>query len=131
MSGRADFLVELGTEELPPTALRGLRDAFADGLAAELAELRLEHGEIESFASPRRLAVRIRSLATRQPDRDVEAKGPPVSVAFDDAGKPKPPALAFAKKCGVAVEDLDQLMESGLEINRLLRKGIPTGSKEL
>jgi len=109
MSAHADFLVELGTEELPPTALRGLRDAFAEGLAAEFEELRLEHGDIEAFASPRRLAVRIRALARRQPDRDVEAKGPPVSVAFDDDGSPKPPALAFAKKCGVAVEDLGRL----------------------
>lgn len=109
MTAGADFLLEVGTEELPPTALRGLRDALVDGLVAELGELRLAHGDVQGFASPRRLAVLVRSLAFRQPDIEVEAKGPPVSVAFDDDGNPRPPALAFAKKCGVAVESLGRL----------------------
>jgi len=104
----ADFLVELGTEELPPKALRPLMQAFGQLLEAGLDEARLEHGAVETFASPRRLAVIVRKLANAQPSRTVEQKGPPVRIAFDDAGKAQPPALAFAKKCGVSVDELER-----------------------
>ncbi|MEO1244941.1 MAG: glycine--tRNA ligase subunit beta [Pseudomonadota bacterium] len=102
----ADFLVELGTEELPPKALRSLRDAFAEALAKGLGDARLEHDNIERYASPRRLAVVIERLALAQASRDIEQKGPPVAIAFNDAGEALPPAIAFAKKCGVEVQDL-------------------------
>ncbi len=102
----ADFLVELGTEELPPKALRALMDAFAGNLVRELREARLDHAAVHAYASPRRLAVGIEKLAIAQEDRTTERKGPPVAVAFDAAGKPKPPALAFARKCGVDVSAL-------------------------
>ncbi len=104
-----DFLVELGTEELPPKALASLMRAFADEVARGLDEARLEHGDIQAYASPRRLAVVVADLASGQPSREVEQKGPPVKIAFDDAGEPRPPALAFAKKCGVAVDALDRV----------------------
>ncbi|MDJ0759982.1 MAG: glycine--tRNA ligase subunit beta [Woeseiaceae bacterium] len=104
----SDLLVEIGTEELPPKALRSLIDAFATGVAERLAEARLEHGEIQAFASPRRLALIVEALADKQPDRKVSQKGPPTKIAFDDDGAPKPPALAFAKKCGVDVGELDR-----------------------
>ena len=102
----ADFLVEIGTEELPPTALRGLMDAFGRNLTEAVDEARLEHGDVRAYASPRRLAVAIDALAIRQEDRRVEQKGPPVRIAFDDDGNPTPAALAFAKKCGVEVGEL-------------------------
>jgi glycyl-tRNA synthetase beta chain len=102
----ADFLVEVGTEELPPKALKSLIDAFAVNLAALLDENRLEHGDVRSYGTPRRLAVLVDKLARSQPDRQVELKGPPVSVAFDRDGVPKPAALAFARKCGVDVSEL-------------------------
>ena len=104
----ADFLVELGTEELPPKALRPLMEAFGQLLEAGLDDARLEHGAVETYASPRRLAVIVRELADAQPSRTIEQKGPPVRIAFDDAGEAQPPALAFAKKCGVEVGDLDR-----------------------
>ncbi|MDJ0918513.1 MAG: glycine--tRNA ligase subunit beta [Woeseiaceae bacterium] len=104
----ADLLVEIGTEELPPKALRSLIDAFAAGVDERLAEARLEHAGIRSFASPRRLALIIEGLADKQPDRRVSQKGPPTKIAFDDDGTPKPPALAFAKKCGVDVTELER-----------------------
>ena len=100
------LLVEIGTEELPPKALRSLMDAFADNLAAGLEESLLEFGDVHAYASPRRLAVVIEALAESQPDRAVSQKGPPVKVAFDDDGNPKPPAIAFASKCGVDVSEL-------------------------
>jgi len=102
----ADFLVEIGTEELPPKSLRKLMQAFASNLERGLADGRLEHGAIKPFASPRRIAAIVEDLALSQQSRKVEAKGPPVSVAFDTDGTAKPAALAFAKKSGVAVEDL-------------------------
>lgn len=105
-TGRRDFLVELGTEELPPRALPGLETAFRDGIATRLAELGIRHGAIDSFAAPRRLAVRVRRLAIRQSDSKIKRRGPPLSAAFDPAGAPTRAALAFAQSCGVAVEAL-------------------------
>jgi glycyl-tRNA synthetase beta chain len=105
----ADLLVEIGTEELPPKALRGLMDAFAANLGGAIDEARLEHGDIRAYASPRRLAVIVDKLAASQEDRHLSQKGPPVSVAYDDEGKPLPPATAFAKKCGVAVAELGRV----------------------
>ncbi|HSN52224.1 MAG TPA: glycine--tRNA ligase subunit beta, partial [Woeseiaceae bacterium] len=97
------------TEELPPKALRGLMDAFAANLGNELGEARLGHGALHGYASPRRLAVIVDSLAAGQEDRRVSQKGPPVSVAYDDDGKPLPPATAFASKCGVDVTALQRM----------------------
>ncbi len=105
----ADLLVEIGTEELPPKALRGLMDAFVANFTREVDEARLAHGDVHGYASPRRLAVMVESLAHGQEDRRLSQKGPPVSVAFDDDGKPLPPATAFAKKCGVDVAELGRV----------------------
>ncbi len=104
--GSADFLVEVGTEELPPKALRRLKDCFADGIVEGLEQSRLNHGEVKSYASPRRLAVLVSDLASAQDDREVTRKGPPVSVAFDNDGEPTKAGLAFAVKCGVDIAKL-------------------------
>ena len=106
MSKAADFLVELGTEELPPKALRSLMDAFAGDLEQGVDDARLGHGDVHAYASPRRLAVLIENLELAQEDRKSTQKGPPVKVAFDDDGNPTPAATAFAKKCGVDVDAL-------------------------
>ena len=106
MSNTADFLVEIGTEELPPKALRSLMDAFASGLGAAVDESRLNHGAVYAYASPRRLAVLIEKLDRTQQDRRTSQKGPPTKIAFDADGNATAAATAFAKKCGVAVEDL-------------------------
>lgn len=108
MTAPKDFLVEIGTEELPPKALRALKDAFGERLEASIDASRLEHGPVSTFASPRRLTVIVEGLADRQADRKTEQKGPPVKIAFDDDGNPKPPAEAFAKKCGVDVSALSR-----------------------
>ena len=105
----ADFLVEIGTEELPPKALRELMLAFGANLEAALERAHLAHGEVETFASPRRLAVAVRALAGAQPDRETEQRGPPVAVAFDEAGRPGAAAKAFAAKCGVEVDALQRV----------------------
>jgi glycyl-tRNA synthetase beta chain len=107
-----DFLVELGTEELPPTALRGLELAFAAGVRTGLEKAGLTHGELVSFATPRRLAVQVKQLAARQPDQNIKRRGPPVNAAFDGSGQPTRAALAFAGSCGVPLETLQRLEES-------------------
>ncbi|RPI15759.1 MAG: glycine--tRNA ligase subunit beta [Lysobacterales bacterium] len=104
-----DFLVEIGTEELPPKSLLALAAAFEQGITKGLAEAGLVHGKVERFATPRRLAVRVRKLAERQPDRALERRGPPVKAAFDAQGAPTQAALAFARSCNVTVEALERL----------------------
>jgi glycyl-tRNA synthetase beta chain len=106
-----DFLVELGTEELPPLALPELQRAFEAGVRSGLAEAALPHGELRSFATPRRLAVLVRGLAAVQPAQAIKLKGPPVSAAFDKAGKPTMAASKFAEKCGVGAEALTRITE--------------------
>ncbi len=128
MSG-ADFLVEIGTEELPPKALRSLMNAFADGLETAVDEARLGRGDVHAYASPRRLAVLIENLDAAQEDRTTTQKGPPTTVAFDDDGNPTPAAMAFAKKCGVAVEDLGREKTDKGEwlVSDVVEKGLKTG----
>jgi glycyl-tRNA synthetase beta chain len=108
---RHDFLVELGTEELPPKALRGLGEAFASGVRAGLDKAGLEHGDVVSYATPRRLTVWVKRLAARQPDQDLKRRGPPLSAAFDASGTPTRAALSFAESCGTTVEGLQRLDE--------------------
>jgi glycyl-tRNA synthetase beta chain len=106
MSERADFLVELGTEELPPKALRTLEEAFRDGLLTRIDAAGLAHGAVQSFSTPRRLAVRVKRLAITARDQQVQRRGPPVSAAIDASGQPTRAAQAFAQSCGVAFDDL-------------------------
>ncbi len=101
-----DFLLEIGTEELPPRALLNLSQALSAGLAAGLDKAQLAHGELVGYATPRRLAVWVKRLAARQPEQNLRRKGPPVAAAFDAAGAPTRAALAFAQGCGVHVEAL-------------------------
>ncbi len=109
MTSRRDFLVEIGTEELPPKSLLALAAAFADGITKGLKDAGLEHGAVERYATPRRLAVRVRRLAEQQPDRAIEKRGPPLKAAFDAQGAPTHAALAFARGCGVEVSALAKL----------------------
>jgi len=106
-----DFLVEIGTEELPPKALGTLADAFLAGIRAGLEKAGLAHAGIAGFATPRRLAVRVERLAARQSEQHVRRRGPPLSAAFDGAGVPTRAALAFAASCGTSVEALERIEE--------------------
>ena len=103
-----DFLVELGTEELPPKALNTLGDAFLAGIEKGLQAAGLTYSAKQVYAAPRRLAVLITELATQQPDRSVNLDGPPRQAAFDAEGNPTQAALGFAKKCGVDLSEIDQ-----------------------
>ncbi|WP_339526927.1 glycine--tRNA ligase subunit beta [Pseudomonas sp. EA_35y_Pfl2_R111] len=107
MSAR-DFLVELGTEELPPKALKTLGEAFLSGIEKGLKNAGLNYGQVRYYAAPRRLAVLIEQLEEQQADRTQNLDGPPVQAAFDKDGNPTQAALGFAKKCGVELSQIDQ-----------------------
>ena len=109
MSQSQDFLVEIGTEELPPKALRRLALAFRDGIQSGIDKAGLGHGDIKWFASPRRLAVLVNGLDTAQQDKAVQRRGPALVAAFGEDGCPTPAAKGFAKSCGVEVEELERL----------------------
>ncbi len=100
------LLVELGTEELPPKALKSLGLAFRDGIVRGLQERQLNFGEVQWFATPRRLAVLIAEVQLQAPDQSVEALGPPLDKARDKAGNWTRAAIGFAKKQGVEPDQL-------------------------
>ena len=104
------FLVEIGTEELPPKALRSLAESFAANFTAELDNAGLAHGNVEWFAAPRRLALKVAGLAAAQPDREVEKRGPAVSAAFDAEGKPSKAAEGWARGCGITVDQAERMV---------------------
>ena len=104
-----NFLVEIGTEELPPKALKTLATSFADNVEAELNQAGLTFDKIEWFAAPRRLAVKVLNLATQQPSKEIEKRGPAVSAAFDAEGKPTKAAEGWARGCGIIVEQAERI----------------------
>jgi glycyl-tRNA synthetase len=133
----ADLLFEIGVEELPAddvdAALSQLRGSFA----ALLDDLRLAHGAVEIFATPRRLVALAKGVAPRQADRDSSVRGPAADRAFDAAGKPTQAAQGFARKYGLTVEDLQveeidgaryvvaQVHESGRSAVEVLAEALP------
>jgi glycyl-tRNA synthetase beta chain len=111
MPDTRDLLVEIGTEELPPLALARLARAFNEHMHAGLESAGLRAADKRSddyFYSPRRLAVRVREVAARQPDRIEERLGPAVAAAFRADGTPTPAAVGFARSCGVTVGALER-----------------------
>ena len=104
-----DFLLEIGTEELPPNTLFTLAQALAHGVAGRLDAAGVAHGETRWFATPRRLAVVIVNVVDRQPDQQIRRQGPAVAHAFDASGQPTKAALGFASSCGVAVDQLQRV----------------------
>lgn len=105
-TARGDLLLEIGTEELPPKALRTLELALLEGVQSRLLQAGVSARRVESFATPRRLAVLLSRLPLRQPDQLIRRRGPPVSVAFDRAGEPTRAANAFAQSCAVPLSAL-------------------------
>ena len=106
------LLLEIGTEELPPSALRPLSEALSEALCAGLAARRLDFGTATPYATPRRLAVHVEAVARAQASRGIERRGPRLEIAFDTEGKATRAALGFARSCGVPVDALERL-ESG------------------
>ncbi len=124
MSNR-DLLIEIGTEELPPKALLPLSEAFRDEFAAQLKKATLEHGAIEVFATPRRLALLIHDLPERQADRTIEKLGPALQAAFAADGTPSKAAEGFARSCGVSVAELQQKQDG--KVTKLVHVSLQAG----
>jgi glycyl-tRNA synthetase beta chain len=125
-----DLLVEIGTEELPPKALKKLSAAFTQGVVDGLNKAGLQHTATQSYASPRRLAVLVSSLTVAQADKEVVRRGPALAAAFKDDGCASPAAMGFAKSNGVTVEDLEKLetAEGAWLVFRKLEKGQATAA---
>jgi len=123
-----NFLVEIGTEELPPKALKTLATSFADNVEAELNQAGLSFDKIEWFAAPRRLAVKVLNLATQQPSKEIEKRGPAVSAAFDAEGNPTKAAEGWARGCGITVEQAERIATDKGEwlVHRAKIEGQPT-----
>lgn len=110
-----DFLVEIGTEELPPKALDNLAASLEQGIVKGLNREELNFTASYRYATPRRLAVLIHELQPQQADKTIERLGPAVSAAFTGQGAPTKAAQGFARSCGVAVEELDRSKSGGVE----------------
>jgi glycyl-tRNA synthetase beta chain len=123
----ADFLVELGTEELPPKALKNLMAAFAETIEANLKAEELSFTAIKPFAAPRRLAVLVENLASETPSKQLVVWGPPAAIAFDKEGQPTKAALAFAEKNGIAPGELKS--ESDGKAEKLVARISTQGKK--
>ena len=123
-----NFLVEIGTEELPPKALKTLATSFADNVEAELNQAGLSFDKIEWFAAPRRLAVKVLNLVTQQPSKEIEKRGPAVSAAFDAEGKPTKAAEGWARGCGITVDQAERISTDKGEwlVHRAKIEGQPT-----
>lgn len=123
-----NFLVEIGTEELPPKALKTLATSFADNVEAELNQAGLTFDRIEWFAAPRRLAVKVLNLSTQQPSKEIEKRGPAVSAAFDAEGKPTKAAEGWARGCGITVDQAERIATDKGEwlVHRAKIEGQPT-----
>ena len=102
-----DLLIEIGTEELPPKALKKLATAFCNETREGLTRADLKFKQIKTYAAPRRLALLISDLDEAQKDKTVERHGPAVKAAFDADGKPTRAAEGFARSVGMSVDALD------------------------
>lgn len=103
---KGEFLLEIGTEEIPASFIAPATDSFCELFRKTLDNARISYGHIEWYATPRRLIFRALDLAGVQASVDVEKIGPSLSAAFDERGNPTKAAMGFAKSQGVEVSNL-------------------------
>ncbi|AEW44216.1 glycyl-tRNA synthetase, b subunit [Serratia symbiotica str. 'Cinara cedri'] len=137
------FLVEIGTEELPPKTLRPLAISFATNFTAELKKANLEHSLVHWFATPRRIALKVNNLSVIQTDRIVEKRGPAINQAFNATGKPSKAAKRWAYYCGITIDQAERLVTNkgewllyrthvkGKPVQQLLHKIVNTALSKL
>lgn len=143
MNRSKSLLIEIGCEELPPQSLSTLIHAFATAMEQQLQKNAISFDHIKSYATPRRLALIIHELATQQPSRKIQRKGPARQAAFDAKGQPTPACIGFAQSCGVSVDALQTIKtdkgewlfyeaeQPGLETKSLLPELIKSALKQL
>jgi glycyl-tRNA synthetase beta chain len=105
----SEFLLEIGTEEIPARFIPPAMEEMAASFRKKLAQERIEAGEIVTWGTPRRLALVARDVAEVQAEVTQEVVGPPKAVAYDADGQPTKALAGFAKAQGVAVEDLTEV----------------------
>lgn len=122
-----DLLIELGTEELPPKALKQLSDAFAEAVKDYLRDADVDVESYQAFATPRRLAVVFFDAPVTQKDREIEKRGPAIQAAFDSDGNTTKAAEGFARSCGVTVDQLERMKTDKGEwlVYKAFKKGKP------
>ncbi len=108
MTAKQDFLMEIGCEEIPSRFLPGAMEQLEQGAVSLLQENRLGHGNIETFATPRRLVVLIKDLDSEQADLVEKVKGPPVDRAYDQQGEPTKALQGFIKSQGIIMEQVEE-----------------------
>ena len=108
-SNHHDLLIEIGTEELPPHALKLLGETFAHNIYQQFKKDNFDMQDYHWYASPRRLAIKIFSLSYTQPDVTLDIKGPSIQNAFDSEGLPTPAALGWAKSNGISVSEAQKI----------------------
>ncbi len=125
---KRDFLVEIGTEELPPKSLFAMTEAFAEGIKRELSAASIAHGNVLWYATPRRMAVHVHAVNDRQPDQEIRRLGPAIAQAFDSNSQPTKAAQGFAASCGTTVEALQRVAGPKGEVLQFVgvRKGAET-----
>lgn len=123
-----DLLLEIGTEELPPASLQDLSDHLAQGMIQGLKKFSIESGNIQTYATPRRIAVLIHDVQTRQKQQQLEKKGPTWAAAFDQDNKPTKALNGFLKANGLSMDQIERLeTEKGIwVIARTKQPGKPT-----
>lgn len=131
------YLLEIGTEELPPGFMKQLPELLKNGLSQLFTDADVAFADIKVYLTPRRMALLVSGLPNKQPTQQTIHKGPPVRIAFDADGQPAKAAQAFASKIGVSVEQLQrdssgkeetlffQEERDGLAVPELLKTLIP------
>jgi glycyl-tRNA synthetase beta chain len=104
-----DFLLEIGTEELPAKSQQPLAEALEKNLLQQLDKADLKYAGSQTFSTPRRIAVQIHGLVSKQPPREMVRQGPSVKAAFDQSGTPTLAFMGFARSCGVSIDDVEQV----------------------
>ena len=117
-----ELILEIGTEEIPAGFLDEAINNLASLTKKALEDSSLSYDSIESYGTPRRLALRVKGLPDKQEDRTEEAYGPPVKIAYDKEGNPTKPALGFAKAQGVDIKELIIVKRDKGEFLALKRK---------
>ena len=133
----ADLLFEIGTEEIPASYVPPALDQLSKIASDSLAEHRISFGDIQTFATPRRITLAIKNIKTLQESQETEIIGPPKSIAYDENGEPTKAAIGFAKSQGVELSEIHIVetergeyiavskLEEGISTRELLEKLLP------
>ncbi|HIZ18256.1 MAG TPA: glycine--tRNA ligase subunit beta, partial [Candidatus Olsenella stercoravium] len=106
MADTRDFLLEIGTEEMPSAPLMNAAQQLGGLVAKGLDAAGLAHGEVRVISTPRRLAALVSDVAVATDEIHEVKRGPKAAIAFDEGGRPTKAALGFARKCGADAADL-------------------------